>query len=105
MMKTMTTTTDTITDTQISTLRTEAAAAGDTEQVRLCELALDGDTYSVVYAGRMHGTGIYAGPGLTAAEAESRASDLRAEQGDAEIIGDARSECEQAIRSAAAMPD
>ncbi len=34
----------TITDSQIETLRTEAAAAGDAEQVGLCDRALDGDT-------------------------------------------------------------
>ncbi len=34
----------TITNSQIETLRTEAAAAGDAEQVSLCDRALDGDT-------------------------------------------------------------
>lgn len=32
-----------ITDTRIETLRTEAGEAGDTEQVALCDLAIDGD--------------------------------------------------------------
>lgn len=36
------TTTNTITDEQIATLQDEAAAAGDHEQVRLCEIALIG---------------------------------------------------------------
>lgn len=32
-----------VTDTQIEQLRTEAATAGDLEQVALCERALEGD--------------------------------------------------------------
>jgi hypothetical protein len=35
--------TTTITDTQISKLRAEAAQAGDRAQVAICDLALDGD--------------------------------------------------------------
>lgn len=34
------TTTDNVTKAQIEQLRTEAGAAGDTEQVRLCDVAL-----------------------------------------------------------------
>jgi hypothetical protein len=37
------TTTTTITDAQIQTLRAEAAQAGDREQVSICNYALDGD--------------------------------------------------------------
>lgn len=40
-------TTITITDSQIRNLRTEAAAAGDTEQVAICDRALAGDTDAV----------------------------------------------------------
>ena len=36
-------TTHPVTDTQIEQLRTEAATAGDLEQVALCDRALDGD--------------------------------------------------------------
>lgn len=37
------TTIDTLTDSQISALRDEAAAAGDLEQVAICDRALEGD--------------------------------------------------------------
>lgn len=37
------TTIDTLTDDQIRTLSTEAAVAGDMEQVQICDRALDGD--------------------------------------------------------------
>lgn len=37
------TTIQTVTDEQIATLRSEAAAAGDDAQVRICDRALDGD--------------------------------------------------------------
>lgn len=41
------TTTTTITDSQIRNLRTEAATAGDAEQVAICDRALDGDEAAI----------------------------------------------------------
>ena len=38
------TTIETVTNTQISQLRTEAATAGDADQVQLCDAALAGDS-------------------------------------------------------------
>ena len=41
------TTIESITNEQIETLRREAASAGDEQQVRLCDLALDGDAHGL----------------------------------------------------------
>ena len=40
------TTIDSITDTDIQTLRAEAGAAGDSEQVTICDLAINGDAFA-----------------------------------------------------------
>ena len=48
----MTTTIDTITITQISTLRDEAGSAGDTAMVRICDAAFTGDRDAVAECAR-----------------------------------------------------
>jgi hypothetical protein len=45
--------TTTITDTQIHALRTEAAAAGDLDQVTICDRALEGDIAARIECARV----------------------------------------------------
>ena len=52
MTTTTTTTIDTITITQISTLRDESGAAGDTAMVRICDAALVGDRAAIAQCAR-----------------------------------------------------
>lgn len=49
----MTTTTDNITTDQIEQLRTEAGAAGDSDQVAICDRALAGDREAVAECARV----------------------------------------------------
>jgi len=99
-----------ITDAQIVALRGEAAAAGDREQVRLCDLAM-GLYMATEHSERAHSIAddlaerSHPGGGQFSVSPAMRRANERCRKADEAlaIAQNARRECEAAIRAAASM--